>query len=241
MAETRRGRIGRWRGRSDASAPDAGSGDEDTGPSPGRFRESAANIAGILSGLALVAVTLFIAFGGGIATARLATEGPSPFGRVAVGPWEAIPLAGRNGADPYTRAKLALSQELPLGQAEGLTLVAETDSLGRRLSASCSYIVRGIMPPARWWSLVPHPRIDATDRPATLSSRDLLRDSTGAFEIAVSGLAQPGNWLALPDSNAPFRLTATLYDTPATRESDLGSVTMPAILRTGCRVGDRSR
>ena len=184
--------------------------------------------------LLLVALALGVAFGLGVTTAREATDGPSRFGRIAVGPWTANPALGLAEADPYTRAALARSGAIPLGQAEGIVFTATADSEGRRLRAECDYALRGRMPLARHWSLVPVPRLDAADRPTTLHSEGLVRAADGTFAIALSHTVQPGNWLAIPPAG-PFELVASLYDTPVTREPDLASVSMPRIDRLACR------
>ena len=187
----------------------------------------------------LAALAIAIAFGVGIASARRAADGSLPFGRIAVGPWTANPSLGLAEADPYTRAALARSGAFPLGQAEGIVFTAATDSEGRPLRAECDYTLAGRMPLARHWSLVPVPRLDASDRPTTLHSGALVRDAEGAFTIRLAWDVRPGNWLAIPPGG-PFELVASLYDTPVTREPDLGSVSMPAIERQGCRGGDRA-
>lgn len=194
-----------------------------------------------LGSLTLVALALGMAFGGGIATARLAVEGPSPFGRIALGPWIASPLAGHPDADPYTRVGTALTATLPLGQAEGLVFRAVTDSQDRPLVTGCDYRIEGLMPPARWWTLVPTLPETRPSRPGRLHSRGLVRGRAGEFEINIGTGVQPGNWLALPEgASRPFALVATLYDTPVTRETDLGSTTMPPIVRGTCRTEARS-
>ena len=206
-------------------------------PAPDAPSGASAFLLGTLRQLAfaaLAALAIAIAFGIGIASARRMSEGPSPFGRIAVGPWTANPSLGLAEADPYTRAALARSGALPLGQAEGIVFTARADSNGAPLRGECSYAMRGRMPLARHWSLVPVPRLDATDRPTALHSEGLVRDGDGSFTIALSTGVRPGNWLALPPAG-PFELVASLYDTPVTREPDLGSVSMPAIERLACR------
>lgn len=201
---------------------------------PGLSRLRLRHLTGTLGTLVLVAGALALAFGVGIATARRATEAPSPFGRIALGPWVANPTLGLADADPYTRAALARSGAVPLGQAEGIVFTAETDSAGRPLDAACRYRIDGRMPTARLWSLVPEPRLDAEDRPTALHSGAVVLGREGDLRIALGTGVEPGNWLALPPAGR-FALRAALYDTPVTRETDLGSVSMPPIERLDCR------
>ena len=208
------------------------------------LRRTLLGIVRLVPDLVLVAIALALALGIGVATARLATGFPSPFGRVALGPWVASPLAGRAAADPYTRVRTTLGGSIPLGQAEGIAFTASSDAEGRPLVTRCDYVIEGQMPPARWWSLVPVPRETRADRPVTLHSRQIQRDREGGFVINVSARPRPGAWLALPappetggaaTQGQPLALTLTLYDTPVTREADLGSTVMPPVRRLGCR------
>ena len=76
-----------------------------------------------------------------------------PFGAVTIGPWRVFAKAGSLEADPYTRAALARSGEIPLALGEGLKLVARVDSAGRLLDRRCLYRVGTRTPAARYWTL----------------------------------------------------------------------------------------
>ena len=78
---------------------------------------------------------------------------PSPIDAITLGPWQAWPNAGTEDVDPYSRARLARTGEIPLGSGEGLTLLAQTDDAGRALTARCDYRIVGQTPPARLWTL----------------------------------------------------------------------------------------
>lgn len=197
--------------------------------------------SGLAWNLSCAVLAIAIAFGAGIASARVAVEVDNPLGEVALGPWRSVPLAGLSSADPYTRARLSLTGDLPLGLAEGLAFVAKTDSTGKPLSGNCSYAIEGRMPPARWWTLHAVPREDAADRPGALHSRSVVRERGGEMRIDAAPEVRPGNWLALDGDAETLTLHVTLYDTTVTRETTLGSVSMPPILRLGCRNGTEAR
>src|SRR5689334_20338042 len=55
------------------------------------------------------------------------------------GPWKTWINAGGLAADPYTRAHIARSGDLPITSASGLTFFASTDSDGGRLRSYCDY------------------------------------------------------------------------------------------------------
>ncbi len=186
----------------------------------------------------LVAIALAIAFGGGIWSTLRALEATTGFGAIRLGPWEAFPDAQTAGADPYAKSHRASAGALLYASAEGLRFTATVDDTGAALRGGCSYRVSGHTPPARLWTLHTD-RTEATRRaanrglPVALNSRSILRDADGAFDIAISSDAKPGNWLAV-DGSGRFRLRLTLLDTPAAGSSGLIDLSMPSIQRTGC-------
>jgi len=189
----------------------------------------------------LIAIALAIAFGGGIWSTLVALDATIGFGAIKLGAWEAFPAAQTAEADPYAKSHRANAGKLLYASAEGLVFTAGVDETGARLAGNCSYRLTGHTPPARFWTLfatapgaAPPPA--RSDLPRALNSRTVLRDGDGGFEIAISAAAQPGNWLAVPETG-PFRLTLTLFDTPTAGSSGLIDLTMPRIERTGCGNG----
>ncbi|HYC25331.1 MAG TPA: hypothetical protein VEC58_04750, partial [Roseiarcus sp.] len=70
-----------------------------------------------------------------------------------IGAWTASVDAGVQEADPYTRASIERSGEIPLALGEGLQLVAHTDDSGAALDPRCVYRVGSRAPAARYWTL----------------------------------------------------------------------------------------
>ncbi|KOF12524.1 membrane protein [Ensifer adhaerens] len=186
----------------------------------------------------LVALTLAIAFGGGIASAVWALKATVGFGSISIGPWVAFPEAQTENADPYAKAHRARAGELLYGGAEGLTFTAQTDDKGEKLSAACSYDVSGLTPQARFWTLYAanadgQPLRPGSDLPSAINSWTVLRAEDSSFTIHVSPIAKPDNWLALRHSGT-FRLVLTLLDTPTAGSSGLIDLAMPKVVKTGC-------
>lgn len=139
------------------------------------------------------------------------------FDEVRAGPWIRWPKAGSMEIDPYAQARLARTGQLPLGTAEGLNFFAWRDSTGEPLRAACDYVVKGPVPPTRFWTLSLYSTAGAlADNPAKrygFTSAEILRGSAdGNIEIAVSRHARAGNWLPVGDVPA-FALVLRLYDT----------------------------
>jgi hypothetical protein len=191
----------------------------------------------MLRTILLFAIALTIALGGGAASVWLALESFAGVGRVSVGNWTATPLEGTNRADPYTKARFSRGGELALGLAEGIRFVAHTDSAAAPLRRDCTYLVRGVTPPTRFWTLYaaasPGDTRPVSDRPATVSSRTILRNPDDSFSIAFGPHPVPGNWRSVRGSG-PMVLVLTLYDTPVANQASLADIAMPEIVRQAC-------
>lgn len=158
------------------------------------------------------------------------------FGAVTAGPWTAFPRAG--GPDPYARAALAHSGELPLGASEGLSFAADSDSAGRTLDPRCDYVVSGRVPQGRLWTLTvmsPDGRlVDNPSRREGFTSRELLRDEAGGFAIALSRRARTGDWLPLAENGA-FILALRLYESEFSAAAlSFEAISLPQIARGAC-------
>lgn len=162
---------------------------------------------------------------------------PAPVDAITLGPWQAWPNAGTVDVDPYSRARLARTGEIPLGSGEGLTLLARTDDLGAPLTSRCNYRIAGQTPPARLWTLavedVNGRVIVDRDELGALASDVLLRTREGGFEIALSSDPKAGNWISTDDASR-FRVVIRLYDTTVRTVTALTTLTMPRILRERC-------
>lgn len=173
----------------------------------------------------------------GLWSAWLAVRSPAPIDTIELGAWQAWPNAGTADADPYSRARLARTGEIPLGSGEGLTLLALNDDSGEPLRQACDYRIVGQTPPARLWTVAledPDGRIikDAGGASA-LGSDTLLRAPDGSFEIVLSARPQTGNWISTKNA-ARFRVVVRLYDTTARTGTALTTLFMPRIARDHC-------
>ena len=184
----------------------------------------------------LFALILAAAIGLG-ATWLTVTRGVA-FGALTIGAWTAWPKSGSPDIDPYARATIARTGELPIGSGDGVAFYAHTDDAGHPLDGRCTFVISGMTPAARYWTLTlydPRGRLVANtvDRHG-YTSAEILRDAGGRFAISVGPRARPGNWL--PSGGIEqFVLIWRLYDTPigvaslTTKEGP-----MPAIARKSC-------
>jgi hypothetical protein len=89
----------------------------------------------------------------GLWATALSLRNARGFDAATIGAWTVSEKAGTLEADPYTRAALEQSGEIPLALGEGLQFIARTDDTGAALSPSCAYLVGRTTPPARYWTL----------------------------------------------------------------------------------------
>ena len=184
----------------------------------------------LLIGLLL---SFFVAAAVGLGTTWYVLTQNLSFGSLALAPWTAYPRNGTVGIDPYARAAVARNGELPIGLGDGIAFTAATDDNGRPLDGRCDVVVRGTTPPARYFTITlytPSGQLvaNALDRHG-FTSQELIRDSSGEFEIVVSPRARAGNWLPTGGIDA-YVLMMRFYDTSlgiatrAGREAPMPSV-----------------
>ena len=174
----------------------------------------------------------------GLAATFFTVERGLGFGAVQAGAWTGWPRTGARDADPYARAVLARSGELPLGIAEGLTFIARGERQGGLFDPRCVYVVSDPLPQARYWTLTAtRPDGRLIGNPAKrygFTSSEILRAADGSFEIAVAAQVQPGNWLPV-GAGEPYLLVLHLFDTAmSATTSQLDRAGMPRITKGAC-------
>jgi len=182
--------------------------------------------------------SLLIAAAVGLGATWLTLTRGVAFGALTIGAWTAWPKSGSVDIDPYARASIARSGELPTGVGDGIAFYAHTDDAGGRLDGRCTVTISGLTPPARYWTVTlydPEGQLvaNAIDRHG-FTSAEIVRDADGRFVISVAPRPRPGNWLPTGGIEQ-YVLVWRLYDTPigvASRTTKEGP--MPAITRKAC-------
>ena len=183
-------------------------------------------------------VICVIATSAGLGLTALAVRHPPAIDVIEDGPWAATASEGASEVDAYALAALAYRGEVPLPIADGLSFRARKDQDGHALSGSCSYIISGVVPNVRAWSLA---AFDSKGRPFPnpaqrfgYSSADVVRDAEGAVQIALSASAHSGDWIpVVPDTDVVLILR--LYDTTAAAiSSGRSAPELPTIKKIGC-------
>jgi hypothetical protein len=174
----------------------------------------------------------------GLGLTQFALTRGTAFGAIHIGAWTAWPKTGTADIDPYARAAIARSGELPIGSGDGVAFFASSDDAGKSLDGRCTVTISGTTPAARFWTLTLYDldgRLvpNAVDRYG-FTSQEIARRTDGSFEIAVSARARPGNWLPTGGIDR-FVVVLRLYDTPvgvATRTAK--DAPMPAVAQGSC-------
>ncbi len=174
----------------------------------------------------------------GLGLTQFALTRGTAFGATTIGAWTAWPKTGTAEIDPYARAAIARSGELPIGSGDGVAFFATSDDTGRVLDGRCVVTLSGTTPAARFWTvtlydhdgrLIPN----AADRYG-FTSQEIARRADGSFEIALAPRARPGNWLPTGGIDR-YVVVLRLYDTPvgvATRTAR--DAPMPAVTAGAC-------
>jgi hypothetical protein len=181
-----------------------------------------------------MAIATFVGLG---LTWNTATRGVE-IGTLTIGPWTARPRIGTSEIDPYARAAVARSGELPIGAGDGITFRANADNAGKKLDGRCDVVVSGVTPPARFWTLTVYDTkgklVANTLNRYGFTSQEVVRASDGSFTVRIAPRARSGNWLPTGGISR-YQLLLRLYDTPvgvATRSQK--DAPLPSITMAGC-------
>jgi hypothetical protein len=183
-------------------------------------------------------VTLVLAAAIGLSATWLTVTRGVAFGALTIGAWTAWPKTGTVDIDPYARATIASTGELPIGTGDGVAFYAHRADAGEVLDGRCTFAVSGMTPPARYWTLTlydPQGRLVGNAiRRNGFSSAEIVRDLNGRFVITIGPRARPGNWLPTGGIEQ-FVLVLRLYDAPiGVAANSIKDGPMPAIVRKGC-------
>lgn len=157
------------------------------------------------------------------------------------GPWKTWTNAGGLTADPYTRAYIARSGQLPITSASGLTFFARADDQGAALTSHCEYEIVAEPLPAVWWTVAVYDEygklIPNKAQRYAFSSQNLTTLPDGTQRISLSPTARPGNWLPSgEDGNLTLvlRIIRPLTVEQQQTNEALASRQLPRIRRISC-------
>jgi hypothetical protein len=188
-------------------------------------------LLGSLFALAVAAVV-------GLGATYLALTRGGAFGALSIGSWSAGPKTGTVDAEPYARATIARTGQLPIALGDGVSFAAQVDDSGKLLDGRCDVVLSGVTPAARFWTLTLYNAAgelvaNSVNRYG-FTSQEIARHADGSFEIAVAPRANPGNWLPTGGVER-YTLLLRLYDTAVGVSTKAGrEVPMPAVNTRSC-------
>jgi hypothetical protein len=188
----------------------------------------------LLGSLVAFALATLVGLGG----TYLALSRGAAFGALKIGAWTAWPKTGTSEADPYARATIARSGQLPVGLGDGVSFSAQTDDDGKFFDGRCDVVLSGATPTARFWTLtlynVQGQLVANSVNRYGFTSQEIVRMADGNFEIVVAPRASAGNWLPTGGVDR-YILVLRLYDTAVGVSTRAGKeVPMPAIKTRNC-------
>ena len=181
---------------------------------------------------------LVVAAAVGLGATYFALTRGAAFGGLTIGSWTAWPKTGTTDADPYARATIARTGQLPIALGDGVSFSAQTDDSRKLLDGRCDVVLSGITPAARFWTLtlynVNGELVANSVGRYGFSSQEIVRRADGSFDIVVAPRASPGNWL--PTGGAErYALVLRFYDTAVGVATKAGrEVPMPTITTRSC-------
>jgi hypothetical protein len=181
---------------------------------------------------------LLVAASTGLGATWLSVARGTSFGAITIGAWRAWPKTGTAEIDPYARASIARSGQLPVAAGDGIAFFARYDDEGKPLDGRCEVRLRGTTPVARFWTLTlydPQGRLVANSANRYgFTSQEIARRADGSFEIVVAPSARAGNWLPTGGTDQ-IVLALRLYDTPVGAATRIGrEAPMPSISERVC-------
>ncbi|MDI3471034.1 MAG: hypothetical protein OJF62_003097 [Pseudolabrys sp.] len=188
----------------------------------------------LLGSLFVFVIATIVGLGG----TYLALERGAAFGSLSIGTWKSWPKSGTVDADPYARADIARSGQLPIALGDGVAFFARADDDGRPLSGRCDVVVSGMTPTSRFWTLTLYTPSGQLAANAIgrfgFTSQEVVRRADGSFSIAIGPRVTAGNWLPTGGVDR-YVLYLRLYDTAVGVSTGAGrEVVMPIVKTASC-------
>jgi hypothetical protein len=188
-------------------------------------------LLGSLFALAVAAVV-------GLGATYLALTRGAAFGALSIGSWSAWPKTGTLDAEPYARATIARTGQLPIALGDGVSFTSQNDDGGKLLDGRCNVVLTGVTPAARFWTLtlynVTGGLVANSINRYGFTSQEIVRRVDGSFEIAVGPRASAGNWLPTGGVER-YALVLRFYDTAVGVSTKAGrEIPMPAVNTRSC-------
>lgn len=184
-----------------------------------------------------MALVLFAGLGAGIASALWTMKRGGLRGEGQAG-WYGNTVTGSVDADPWTRARVALTGLLALTKDQAIYFTTGTDESGARLREGCDYKVVGEALPGRWWSVTVYADDDYLpindDDALSFDATEVTPDAAGKWSATVSGKRPEAGAWASSRNAGEYTLTLRIYQPSKAAQDDYGSIPMPKVTKLAC-------
>jgi hypothetical protein len=159
-------------------------------------------------------------------------------GRESYAGWYGSSVTGSVDADPWLRARVAISGLLALNKSQAIYFTRKTDAAGDPLREECSYRVSGSQLPGQWWSIT----VYAADNYLPMNDDDALSfdatevspDAKGQWSAILAPVRPEGLAWASTRLAGQFDITLRIYQPNAAAQADFGTILMPQVTKLNC-------
>ncbi|MFM5918500.1 MAG: DUF1214 domain-containing protein [Novosphingobium sp.] len=187
----------------------------------------------LLASAAVVAIGMIAGLASGWFTISKRATGENYSG------WSGNSATGSSNADPWTRARVAVTGLLALTKDQAIYFGRKTDDSGKPFNPGCRYRVTGGPLPGKWWSIT----VYAADNYLPINDDDALSfdatevkpDAQGQWSaiLAPTKPADGSAW-ASTRNGGDFDITLRIYQPTAAAQADFKSIPMPKVTLLDC-------
>lgn len=185
----------------------------------------------------IMALAVIAGLGAGVASAVSSMQRGGLRGTGHNG-WHGSSVAGSVDADPWTRAKIALTGLLALNKSQAIYFSRNTDEEGEPLREDCAYRVSGGAMPGRWWSVTVYaddnflPMND--DDALSFDATEVTPDANGQWTATVAPIRPVVGAWASARKAGNFDLTMRIYQPTKQAQDNFASIPKPRVFREAC-------
>jgi hypothetical protein len=152
--------------------------------------------------------------------------------------WSGSSVTGSADADPWLRARVAVSGLLALNKSQAIYFTRKTDDAGDPLREECSYRVTGGALPGQWWSVT----VYAADNYLPLNDDDALSfdatevkpDASGQWSAILAPVRPEGTAWASTRKAGAYDITLRIYQPNEQAQADFATIPMPKVTKLNC-------
>lgn len=153
--------------------------------------------------------------------------------------WSGSSVTGSVDADPWTRARVAVTGLLALNKSQAIYFGRKSDDGGKPFRADCRYRVSGGQLPGSWWSVT----VYAADNFLPLNDDDALSfdatevktDEQGHWSATLAPMRpSDGSAWASTRNGGNFDITLRIYQPSVQAQADFSSIPMPKVSLIDC-------